>query len=97
MQVTGTAATAARAARTTEGQAFAVGVTADRKAPGLATLGLGAESAAVSLLADKRTRLQNQFANMETVLAGLQSQQQALGSLSTISTSSSSSSTKKSS
>ena len=49
-----------------------------------------------SLLADKRTRLQNQFANMETVLAGLQSQQQALGSLSTLTTtSSSSSSTKK--
>jgi flagellar hook-associated protein 2 len=50
-----------------------------------------------SLLADKRNRLEEQFANMETVLAGLQSQQSALGSITTItapkSTSSSSSST----
>ena len=38
------------------------------------------------ILADKRTRLENQFANMETVLAGLQSQQSALASLSAIST-----------
>ncbi len=36
------------------------------------------------LLAAKRTRLETQFANMESVLAGLQSQQQALGSLGTI-------------
>jgi len=34
-----------------------------------------------SLLDQKRTRLETQFANMETVLAGLQSQQSALGSL----------------
>jgi flagellar hook-associated protein 2 len=33
------------------------------------------------LLDQKRTRLETQFANMETVLAGLQSQQSALGSL----------------
>jgi flagellar hook-associated protein 2 len=37
-----------------------------------------------SLLADKRNRLEQQFANMETVLAGLQSQQSALGSITTI-------------
>jgi flagellar hook-associated protein 2 len=36
-----------------------------------------------SLLSDKRNRLEEQFANMETVLAGLQSQQSALGSIST--------------
>ena len=36
------------------------------------------------LLADKRNRLEQQFANMESVLAGLQSQQAALGSLSLI-------------
>lgn len=39
-----------------------------------------------------RSRLQLQFANLETVLAGLQSQQSALGSISSISTPSSSSS-----
>jgi flagellar hook-associated protein 2 len=33
----------------------------------------------------KRTRLETQFANMETVLAKLQSQQQSLSSLSTVS------------
>jgi flagellar hook-associated protein 2 len=33
------------------------------------------------LIADKRARLEEQFANMESVLAGLQSQQQALSSL----------------
>jgi flagellar hook-associated protein 2 len=38
-----------------------------------------------SLLTDKRTRLEEQFANMESVLAGLQSQSAALGSLTTIS------------
>jgi flagellar hook-associated protein 2 len=37
-----------------------------------------------ALLDAKRTRLEEQFANMESVLAGLQSQQQALGSLGTI-------------
>ncbi|HEY7118573.1 MAG TPA: flagellar filament capping protein FliD, partial [Tepidisphaeraceae bacterium] len=42
-----------------------------------------------AILDQKRTRLETQFANMETVLAGLQSQQSALGSLSGISTSSS--------
>jgi flagellar hook-associated protein 2 len=41
-------------------------------------------------LAQKKTRLQTQFANMESVLAGLQSQQTALGSLSSLSSSSSS-------
>src|SRR5205807_7378107 len=35
------------------------------------------------LLADKRTRLERQFANMESILANLQTQQQAIGSLST--------------
>jgi flagellar hook-associated protein 2 len=49
-----------------------------------------------SLLADKRTRLEEQFANMESVLAGLQSQSAALGSITSISAPSSSS-TKKSS
>ncbi len=34
------------------------------------------------LIDAKRTRLENQFANMESVLSGLQSQQKALGSLS---------------
>ncbi len=34
-----------------------------------------------SQLTDKRTRLQKQFANMESILSGLQSQQQALGSM----------------
>ncbi len=43
-----------------------------------------------SLLQDKRTRLEQQFANMETILSNLQSQQSALGSLSTTTTSSSS-------
>lgn len=38
------------------------------------------------ILADKRSRLELQFANMETILAGLQSQQSALASLSTITT-----------
>ena len=37
-------------------------------------------------LAAKKTRLTKQFANMETILAGLQSQQAALGSLGTLST-----------
>lgn len=45
-----------------------------------------------ALLGDKRNRLQAQFANMESVLADLQSQQSALSSLSGISTASSSSS-----
>lgn len=36
-----------------------------------------------ALLDQKRTRLETQFANMETVLAGLQNQQKALGSLTT--------------
>jgi len=36
------------------------------------------------LLDQKRTRLETQFANMESVLAGLQSQQAALGSLSSV-------------
>ena len=36
------------------------------------------------LVAAKRARLERQFANLETVLAGLQSQQSALGSLGTI-------------
>ena len=39
-----------------------------------------------ALLADKRNRLELQFANMETVLAGLQTQQTALASLSGLST-----------
>jgi flagellar hook-associated protein 2 len=39
-----------------------------------------------SLLADKKNRLEQQFANMETVLAGLQSQQSALSSLTGITT-----------
>lgn len=43
------------------------------------------------LLADKRTRLERQFSNLETVLANLQSQQQSLASLSSLSTSTSSS------
>ncbi|HWE92947.1 MAG TPA: flagellar filament capping protein FliD [Tepidisphaeraceae bacterium] len=38
------------------------------------------------IIADKKARLQEQFANMETVLAGLQSQQSALSSLTGIST-----------
>lgn len=38
-----------------------------------------------ALLDQKRTRLETQFANMETVLAGLQSQQSALGSLTGVS------------
>jgi len=38
-----------------------------------------------AILADKRARLESQFANMETVLAGLQSQQAALGTLSAVS------------
>lgn len=38
-----------------------------------------------SLLADKKAQLQEQFNNMETVLAGLQSQQLALSSLGTLS------------
>ena len=37
------------------------------------------------LLSAKKTRLQKQFANMESVLSGLQSQQAALGSLSSLS------------
>ena len=37
-----------------------------------------------SVLADKRNRLLEQFSNMETVLSGLQSQQSALGSITTI-------------
>jgi flagellar hook-associated protein 2 len=37
-----------------------------------------------ALLDQKRARLQEQFANLESVLAGLQSQQQALGSITTI-------------
>ncbi len=45
-----------------------------------------------TLLAAKRSRLESQFANLETVLAGLQSQQKALSSLSVITSSSSSSS-----
>lgn len=49
------------------------------------------------LLADKKLRLQTQFANLETVLAGLQSQQQALNSLTSTTSSSTSSSTKSSS
>jgi flagellar hook-associated protein 2 len=36
------------------------------------------------LLTAKRTRLERQFAQLETVLAGLQSQQQALGAIQTI-------------
>lgn len=36
------------------------------------------------ILADKRTRLENQFANMETVLSGLQGQQSALASLASV-------------
>jgi flagellar hook-associated protein 2 len=44
-----------------------------------------------------RSRLQLQFANMETILAGLQSQQTALGSISSITTPSSSSSSSSSS
>jgi flagellar hook-associated protein 2 len=39
-----------------------------------------------SLLADKRNRLEEQFANMETVLSGLQSQQSALGAITSITT-----------
>ncbi len=42
-----------------------------------------------SLLSDKRTRLETQFANMESVLAGLQSQQSALSSLTGVTTTSS--------
>jgi flagellar hook-associated protein 2 len=38
------------------------------------------------LLDSKRTRLERQFSNMESVLANLQGQQQALGSLQVIST-----------
>ena len=45
-----------------------------------------------SILNDKRTRLQAQFANMESVLAGLQSQQSALASLTGIAPAASSSS-----
>lgn len=41
------------------------------------------------LLASKRTRLERQFANMESVLAGLQSQQQALNQMQLITTTSS--------
>jgi flagellar hook-associated protein 2 len=37
-----------------------------------------------ALIDQKRTRLQEQFANLESVLAGLQSQQQALGQITTI-------------
>lgn len=48
-------------------------------------------------LAQKKARLQEQFNNMESVLAGLQSQQAALGSLSSISAPSSSSSSSSSS
>jgi flagellar hook-associated protein 2 len=47
------------------------------------------------ILAAKRNRLQDQFNNMETILAGLQSQQAALGSLTSITPVSTSSSTKK--
>ncbi|MDB5330604.1 MAG: flagellar hook-associated 2 domain protein [Phycisphaerales bacterium] len=43
------------------------------------------------IIADKKARLTEQFANMETILAGLQSQQSALNSLSSISTTSTSS------
>jgi flagellar hook-associated protein 2 len=46
------------------------------------------------LLAAKRTRLERQFANMESVLAGLQSQQQALSQMQFIAPMSSSSSKK---
>jgi len=42
------------------------------------------------LLADKRTRLEKQFANLESVLSTLQSQQQSLGSLGSVSAPSSS-------
>ena len=45
-----------------------------------------------SLLAIKKTQLQTEFANMENVLAGLQSQGAALGGISTVKTSSSNSS-----
>jgi flagellar hook-associated protein 2 len=38
-----------------------------------------------SRLANKRNQLEEQFANMETVLSGLQSQQSALSSITTIS------------
>jgi flagellar hook-associated protein 2 len=44
------------------------------------------------LLAQKQAQLEAEFANMESVLANLQSQQSALGSIGTVSTSSSSSS-----
>jgi len=36
------------------------------------------------LLTAKRTRLETQFANMESVLAGLQSQQAALGQIGSV-------------
>ncbi len=48
-----------------------------------------------TLLTAKRTRLEQQFANMETVLAGLQSQQAALGSLTGITTPAASGNTSK--
>jgi flagellar hook-associated protein 2 len=47
-----------------------------------------------ALLAQKKTQLETEFANMESVLANLQSQQQSLSSIGTVSTSSSSSSSK---
>jgi flagellar hook-associated protein 2 len=47
------------------------------------------------LLTQKRARLEEQFANLESVLAGLQSQQQALGSISTIKAPTTSSSSSK--
>jgi flagellar hook-associated protein 2 len=47
------------------------------------------------LLTDKRTRLETQFANMETVLAGLQSQQSALASLTGLTTTTTKSTTTK--
>jgi flagellar hook-associated protein 2 len=50
-----------------------------------------------TILADKRTQLENQFNNMETVLAGLESQQAALGTINTLNTSSTSTANKTSS
>jgi flagellar hook-associated protein 2 len=50
-----------------------------------------------AILADKRNSLEEQFANMETVLAGLQSQQSALSSITSITPLKSTSSTSSSS
>jgi flagellar hook-associated protein 2 len=50
-----------------------------------------------TLLAQKKAQLEAQFANMESVLAGLQTQQQSLSSISSISSSSGSSSSSSSS